>query len=223
MKRILALGMGTIVALPLITATLVFAEGGTPGTSGTSGTGYTGTTTETKPTGTDDSQAMQTRIEQRKTELKIRLASNEKLSIQAKCKSAQGNVSSIKGRVKGIETSRSEAYGNIVTRLTELSVKLKNKGADTKALDAAIVNLQAKITTFNTDLATYRQDVSDLAGMDCKTDPDGFKAALQASRTAQERVAKDAAAVKAQVNDVIKPLLKTIRDGLDAAKTGGNR
>lgn len=216
MKRILAMGVSMVLALPLLSSAVVFAVESTSTTTTT-----TQTTTQTPSV--DDLKAIQTRVEKRKAELKIKLSAAEKLNLQSKCKASQGLVSSVRGRVKGIETSRTEVYNNIVTHLTDLSTKLKNKDVDTQTLDVDIAALQAKITTFTTDLATYKQAVNDLADMDCKTDPDGFKASLQAARTSLDTVNKDAQAVRSYVTDTIKPLLKTIRQSLDTNKTEGNQ
>ncbi len=220
MKRILALGISAVLMMPVFSMATVLAEDASTNVTTTPTTTTAKTETETSA---DDTASIQARVEKRKAELKVKLAAAEKLKIQTKCKAAQGLVSSVKGRVQGIETSRTEVYTNIVNRLTDLSEKLKNKGADTTALDSDITALQAKITTFNTDLATYKQSVSDLAAMDCKTDPDGFKASLLAARTSLDAVNKDSQAVKAYVNDTIKPLLKTIRAALETPKTGGSQ
>lgn len=210
MKRLLALGMSAILVLPVLSTAAVFAiEDGTSTTSQT--------TTETSAT--DTAKALAERIAKHKTELKTRLSNAEKLRLQSKCKASQGLVSSIRGRIKGIETSRGEVYKNIINRLTNLSEKLKNKGANTTELDADIAVLQSKMDTFNTDLAAYKQAVSDVADMDCITDPDGFKAALEAARAARQKVNEDGLAVRSYINDTIKPLLKTIRAQLEAAKT----
>lgn len=230
MKRILALGMSILLAAPIISTSMVFAEGG--GTSGSSKPATPTTTIETpktvatteteKPAGTDDAKALQARLELHKTELKIKLSAIEKLNIQNKCKAAQGLISSVKGRANGLETSRTEIYKNITSRLADLSAKLKNRQADTTVLDADIAMLQTKIVAFNSDFAAYKQDVADVADIvDCKTDPDAFKATLMAARTAQEKVSKDAQAVHGYVTDTIKPLLATIRADLEKKTAGG--
>ena len=221
MKRLLTLGIGAFVAVPFVSGAIVFAHDGEPHPK----VAQQQSTTTTQPdnTAADPVKALQDRINKRKADLKIRLNAAEKVKIQNKCKASQGLVRSVKGRVQGIETSRTQVHSNITDRLTDLSEKLKNKGADTVALDAAITELKNKIETFNTDLAAYKQAVSDLADMDCTTDPDGFKASLQASRTAQETVSKDAKDIRAYVNDTIKPLLKNIRTALEASNTEGDQ
>lgn len=211
MKRLLAVWLSTFFAVPIFATAAIHAEGTNSDT----------TTTTTQPkTESTENEAAETaeqkterlkRIERHKTELKVRLNAAEKLKLQNKCKASQGSVSSVKGRIKGIETSRAQVHSNLVDRLTKLSERLKEKGVDTATLDADIDVLKTKIDTFNTDLLAYKQSVSDLVNVDCKTDPDGFKAALLAARTAQAKVAQDGQAIKAYVNDTIKPLLKVIR------------
>ena len=215
MKRFIALGMTVILATTVVATGVVFAEE----------TNQTAPTTTTTTTKTAEeiaaAKALAERLAKHKTELKTKLSTAEKVRLQAKCKAAQGLVSSLSGRIKGIETSRGQVYKNIVDRLTSLSEKLKNKGVDTTELNADIATLQGKIDTFNTDLATYKQDVSDLAAMDCKADPDGFKAALEAARAAKQKVHDDGLAIRSYVNDTIKPLLKNIRAELEPKKTEG--
>jgi hypothetical protein len=46
--------------------------------------------------------------------------------------------------------------------------------------------------------------------VDCVADPVGFKAALEAARTSQATVLKDIKAIRAYVNDTIKPTLQAI-------------
>ena len=214
MKRLLALGLLTVLALPSSSAVVFAVEG--------SQTNQTTTTQTTEKAETEipktpaELKAIADRVAAKKAELKTKLTAAQKVRIQTKCKASQGLVSSISGRVKGIETSRTQVHKNIVSRLTGLSEKLKNKGVNTDELNTAIADLESKITLFNTDLATYKLAVSDLAAMDCKTDPDGFKAALEAARTAREKVSQDFKAIRSHVQDTIKPLLKTIRAQLES-------
>ncbi len=224
MKKTLVLGLSALMTVPFLSVAFVFAheETGTTLNSSTSKPNQVAQTndgtddTETTP---PDDKLLLERIQKRKTELKTRLANTEKLKLQNKCQASQGKVSSIRGRIKGIETSRAQVYKNVTNHLKDLSEKLKNKGVDTTEFDASITELETKIATFNTDLAAYKQIVADLADMDCKSDPEGFKASLEAARAALKKVSEDAAAVKAHVKDVIKPLLKEIRTELEKSES----
>lgn len=211
MKRFLITGLSMVLALSVISTGVVLAVEDAESTPATTSTQAEGSTTEAE-------KSLAERIAKRKAELKTQLRASEKARLKAKCKASQGKISSIRGRIKGIETSRSQVYKNMLNRLVKLSDKLENKGADTTELDAAIAELQTKIETFNTDLAAYKQAVSDLADMDCEADPDGFKASLEAARTALTTVNEDALAIRNYLKDTIKELLKTIRSQLAETK-----
>ncbi len=208
MKRIIALGLSSLLAIPIMSMTTVFAIGDSTSLP---------TETTTKPVlDTDKLKALTERVQQHKEQLKIKLPSVTKVRLQTKCKASQGNVSSISERIKGIETSRTQVYTQTTERLMALSTKLQNRGVDTASLDKAIVDLKTKIDTFNTDLATYKQSVSDLSQIDCTTDTEGFKALLEAARADQQKVREDGQAVRTQLKDVIRPILTTIRTQLES-------
>lgn len=218
MKKLLTLFLVSVMALPVITTSFVQAveDNQTDETLTTETT--TGTTADVT-----NKQALANRIAEHKELIKTKISNAKKLRIQSKCKAAQGKVSSVEGRIKGLETSRAQVYKNIINRLTKLSEKLKAKEVDTTELNADIVVLQEKMTKLNTDLAEFKQIVGDLAAMDCATDPDGFNAALEAARTARQQVHQDGLDVRAYINDTIKPLLKTIREQLATTETEGGQ
>ncbi len=211
MKKLISFGLVIILTAFTLSVGVVYAVED----------GDDSTTTAQSETTVEALKSLAERISKRKAELKTKLTNAEKTRLQSKCKAAQGLVSSVSGRIKGIETSRTEVHKNIINRLTKLSEKLKNKGVDTTELDADIAVLQTKIDTFKTDLTTYKQAVSDLAEMDCTTDPDGFKASLEAARTARATVHQDSKDIRSYVQDTIKPLLKSIRAQLESDQTEG--
>lgn len=214
MKKLLILFLVSVMALPVITTSFVQAieENQTAETS----------TTQTL-TPEAKKQTLADRIAEHKAAVKAKITNAQKLRLKAKCKASQGKVSSVTGRIKGLETSRAQVYKNITNRLNKLSEKLKEKGIDTTKLNTDITVLQEKIDTFNTDLAEFKQTVSDLSAMDCEADPEGFNAALVAARTARQQVHTDGLDVRVYLNDTIKPLLKTIRAELATAKTEGEQ
>jgi chromosome segregation ATPase len=221
MKRRLAMGLAILLAMPVLSTTALYAEE----TGSGSNTGSTDTSNQTST----DTKARDERITTLKAQLKVKLTTSEKTRIVAKCVASQGVVGNINGKVKSAENSRTEAYKNLVDRLTNLSAKLKAGGMDTTTLNEDIATLQTKIDTFNTDLTAFKQAITDLSTMSCKTDPEGFKAALETARTALQKVAADAAAIRSYVTDTIKPLLATIRGTLkktedqSTSNTGGNQ
>ncbi len=209
MKKLLILFLVTVMALPVILTSVVHAVDNQTGATSATGT----TTNETKK------QTLEDRIAEHKNTVKTKITSAQKLRLKSKCKASQGKVSSVVDRIKGLETSRAQVYSNTINRLNKLSEKLKEKGIDTTELNTDIAVLQEKIDGFNSDIANFKQIVSDLVAMDCETDPEGFGASLEAARAARLQVHTDGADVRTYLTDTIKPLLKTIRSGL--AKTEG--
>lgn len=208
MKRIFQLGIATVLMIPSFATAVVFAQDSN-----------TPKTTTTTTTSAENTKTLAQRITERKAALKTKLTTTEKTKIVAKCVASQGVVGNIKGKLQSTENARIKAYTTIQNNLTQLSAKLKDKGVNTTELDADLAVLKTKIDTFNTDLATYKQTVSDLKDVDCKSDPEGFKATLESSRTALQTVNKDGVAIRSYITDTIKPLLKTIRTHLGETKT----
>ena len=209
MKSRITLAISAGLLTPLFAITPVLAVD-TPAATPTNTT----TTAETTQT-TDQKQQQADRIQKHKDELKIKLTTTQQKRLQTRCKGAQGIVSSHGAKIKGTETSRDEVYTNLVNHFNTLQGKLDQKGGDTVELKAEITELQAKINTFKTDLATYKQTATDLSTMDCATDPAGFKASLETARTQLKKVHDDGAAIKDYVTNTVKPTLHKIRTSLD--------
>ena len=209
--------IAVLFAAPLVASSVVFGQT-SPEMTTTTNTTQT-TETEDAPETPVQKTEREARIKTLKEQQKVKLSVTEKKKIQDKCQAAQGKVSSVSGRVKGVETSRTKVHANLLARMETLVEKLKTKNLDTIQLETSITELKAKITTFETDLTTYKQSISDLRALDCKTDPEGFKAALQTARTNLETVRSDAKAVHSYLNETIKPLLKTIRAQVEGGTT----
>lgn len=225
MKSRITLAITTGLLLPIFLVGPVFAvsdgtNGSTPTTTDTTKTEDTTTTTaEDKPLTTDEKKSMDDRILQRKTEAKLKLTTVEQKRIQTRCKASQTVLLPIGKKIDTIHGNRTKVYTNLTDRLIKLEVKLAAKNVDTAELKSEITVLQNKIKTFDTDLTTYNQLVSDVRKMDCATDPAAFKASLEAARASLVKVHADAADIRAYVKDTIKPTLKAIRDKLGDDKS----
>ncbi len=172
----------------------------------------TGTDTETPTT------TLAERLTEHKSEFKQNLTRLQIASLKTRCKAAQGQLSSLSGRIKGIQTSRNEVYTNLTKHLASLQTKLQERDVDTTELQAEIATLRTKIDTYKTDLVAYKQAVSDLSDMDCNADPTAFKATLEAARAARKKVATDITDIHSYVIDTIKPTLVKIRTSLAAGE-----
>lgn len=176
-------------------------------------------TATTKPAELTEAQKkeLQTRIQKRIADQKVKLTAAQQNRLATKCVSAQGALSSAGQRMDTVKAKRTEVYNNIIAKLTGLTTKLKAQNVDTTALESHIKVLQTKIDTYNTDLAAYKQAVSDMTAMDCSKDPTAFQASLEAARTALAKVRTDAAAVSEYVKNTIKPTLVEIRQKLSSS------
>lgn len=228
MKRSLFVIVAAFLAVPLLGSAVAYGETGTGDTANTNSTVSPQQTTSDDTTTTqaneteNETEAVKTersnRIKKEVETQKVRLSATEKKKIQTNCTASQGKVSAVGSRLNGIETSRTEVHKNILNRLNNAVTALKAKGVDTTTLEADIATLSTKIDTFNTDLATYKQSVTDLKAMDCKSNPEGFKAALVTARANLEKVKADATAVHTYLKDTIRPLLTELKKQLESTE-----
>jgi hypothetical protein len=171
-------------------------------------------------------QELKDRLQKRKDELKLRLSNAQKNRLQSRCQNSQGVLKSVEGRIKGIQTSRIQIYGNLIDRLTSLSSRLRANNVDTTELDQNIEELKEKIEEFNTVLASYIQAVADLAVMQCKDDPEAFKASLNKARELQQELRQRGLEIKTFIQETLKPTLANIReqlvDSTEGATNGEN-
>lgn len=173
------------------------------------------TTTETTTTETEATpkKTLEERLTARKEAMKTKLTTVQQTRLKARCKASQGLINSLHTRVKGLEKNRTSLYDKVVDKLNALVTKIGDK-ADTTELKAEIEILQQKIDHFKTDIATYRQTISDLGEMDCAADPAAFKSSLDEAKTLHAGLLQTSKDIRAYINDTIKPTLQNIRASL---------
>jgi chromosome segregation ATPase len=155
----------------------------------------------------------------RVTELKVKPTTAEVARLKLKCVAGQTKVKALETRVDNGITTRIEAYNNLTDRLEKLTTKLKAANVDIAKLEEETTELKTKISTFEADLAKYKVTLQDLRALGCQADPTGFKAALEAARSARATVAADAAIIRAYVKDPIKVTLADLKTNLDKNTT----
>jgi len=221
--------LAAILIAPLVLATTVLAEEAqnnneqtTQSTTQSTDGDKTDKTNKSEKTA-EEKAKLHDRLEKRKSDAKLRLTTAQQKRFQTRCKGAQTLLRNVDKHNGTIKTNRHKLHTNLVDRLNKLETKLAAKGVDTAALKAQIAELQAKITTFDTDFDAYKQAVADLAEIDdCTSDPTAFKASLDTARTALQKVKDDAAAIRTYVKDTVKPTLSLIREELKSMSTEGN-
>src|SRR5690606_36922215 len=103
----------SLVAVP--TVVLAVEEAANPQTLNTT------SANDTTDNQQDRKARLQERLSKRKADLKTQLSLVQKNRLTGRCKAAQGMISSVGGRIKGVETRRTQAYGVVVSKLKNLS------------------------------------------------------------------------------------------------------
>lgn len=209
-------GVSTLTLLLTLTPVVAIAQGAEEPT--TNATTPTTTTQTTSPNPAE----LKSRLDKRKAELRTRVDSARQARIKSRCQASQGKLSSVSGRIKGLETSRAQVYANLVSRLEKLSQRLGDKGLDVATLNEQITQLKTAVEAFNTSLTDYKQSVADLAAMDCVADPTAFQASLVAARAARVATAERAKEIRTLLSDTIKPTLVDLKSQLATVDTTEN-
>ncbi len=159
---------------------------------------------------------LQQRVEAYKNKLNTPPPQAELNRLKLRCSVSQTVLKGLQTRVSTVQENRTKAYSKVTERLTKLSTALKEKQVDSAKLDGQIKELEAKIKTFETDIASYKQAVEDSANVECSTDPLALKAGLQEARSQHSKLISEVADIRAYVNNVIKPTLVQIKQDLNA-------
>ncbi len=156
------------------------------------------------------------RLQQYKDKLQDKLTVAQERRIQGACKAAQTITTKLAANIERVRANRKSAYDNVNSKLKEVVAKIRATDVDTTELDAAIVTLKSKMDAFMGAVDTYQTTVSDLSEMDCQADPSAFKAALESAKSQRVALVSSSQDIRLYVNNTIKPILKTIKDTLQA-------
>ena len=236
MKKLRIL-LATTLSLALVSVTplAVFAEsgsgsGGTTTTNSTSGSNGTSESESETEKSVDDSNltpeqkaaleaARKKRIDDNKTALKTKLTETRSKKIIAKCKGSQVIVKGAATSAKAVTSNRGKAYSKIAEKVQEIIDKVKAKGIDTTALEAANKEAKLKADTLAASMKTYDQMLVDLQAMDCAADPAGFQATLEKARTQRDLIKTQANDLRTYISTTLKKALQDVKKQLEATET----
>lgn len=198
----------------ITTFLMVFSVIGLPATI------YAETSSSSSSTNTGaNSTEQESRLEKYKTKLAEVLTEAAKTRIAARCVAAQVLVGAHLKTAKSASTARTNTYNDILRELAAVSSAASNKGVDVTTLNTDTTSLKTKITTYTSDNNTYQTALDDLAGLDCKTDPTAFKAALETARADQIAVLGDAKDIRTFLAQTIKTDLANIKAALKSVSS----
>jgi hypothetical protein len=209
----LVLGAAVILSLSSVVGVAAIArQDGTPIEAGEDGIMLMSTTADTVKT------TITERLAQRKAALTTKLTNAQTTRLKARCQAAQVKLQAVSQRAITADTRRSTAYKNIQDTLATLVERVGDQ-ADTTELEAALTALGTNVTAYETAATNYKQTLADLGELDCVADPTAFKASLESAKTEQSSMKDAAVAVRAQLQDTIKPLLEALKLNLKAGGT----
>lgn len=170
MKRlavvVVMLGLG--LGISTIQAPRIFAQNGSAGS------------TQAAPV--DAKAELNARLEARKAKQAARPNAAESTRLAARCQAAQQKIDAFSKKTSASQQSFTEQYEGRRARLESVPQKLKEAGADTAKLDAAIAEANQQYQAWTAAAGTFNLSVSDLKSLDCKADPVAFKATLLSAR-----------------------------------------
>lgn len=161
-----------------------------------------------------DKQSREDRLAKIKEKMAAKLEKAEEAKIKSKCKSSQGKLTSVQSKVTKIRTQRKNAYREVGEKIDRLVERLKAAGIDTSSLEAARADVKNKVDEFNQLVLDYEQTLTDLSSMDCVSDPQAFKAALESARDGRKALAEKGEELKKYVKETLKPIIDELKTQL---------
>jgi chromosome segregation ATPase len=161
-----------------------------------------------------DKQSREDRLAKIKEKMAAKLEKAEEAKIKSKCKSSQGKLTSVQAKVTKIRTQRKNAYREVGEKIDRLVERLKAAGIDTSSLEAARADVKNKVDEFNQLVLDYEQTLTDLSSMDCVSDPQAFKAALESARDGRKALAEKGEELKKYVKETLKPIIDELKTQL---------
>lgn len=203
---------GTLLMVPLVSATAFAATTPTTATTPTPTTTVAPATPSSAPT-----ETAQDRITARVAALKVKLTTVEQKRLTTRCQGAQAVVKVLDTKLATAIDNRTKAYTAIDHNLTTLSNRLTKQNIDVSTITEQQATFKTMSQKLKTDAAAYQLALQDLHGMDCAKDPAGFKASLEAARTMHTNLVKEAADVRAYIVTTLSGTLEQISNRLGAA------
>ncbi len=153
---------------------------------------------------------------ERKAQAEEQITIAQQQRVASRCAAAQTKLDSAVQKAQEVETNRSDAYANIVTKLNSLVLRLQASSIDTTALEAQIAAFDNEVSAFFNAFETYQLALSDAAEVDCESDTESFLLALQDARQQNALLKQSAMNLRTYVKDTIGGTLEDIRSTLDS-------
>lgn len=134
-----------------------------------------------------------------------------KENMNDRCKLVMGRISRITMSAGNGIGGKQKAFQAIAERFRKLSEKLAAKGVDVTELDTALVTLDEKIQTLETDYAAFIDSLDNTQQTECGNSGGQIMEAREAAAPAFEQVQKDKMDIEEFLKNDIKAILEKIR------------
>lgn len=166
---------------------------------------------------TDDARAA--RISELKTKYKINLTSEERERIISRCDIVHGSIDKLSTKVVSSTSKRLDTYETVITTLTSLRVGLATRQVDASNLELLIVDYQNSLKDFSIASTSYQTAIDDALAIDCRQDPENFKASIEGIREGR----KKSADVANEIDELTQSSLKTVFDTISSKLEVSNK
>ncbi|MBW3568535.1 hypothetical protein KY385_00180 [Candidatus Parcubacteria bacterium] len=122
------------------------------------------------------------RVSERISRFNVKLSDQQKSSYKASCKGAQTKVSAHLENAKRFSQKHDKKFFEIIEKTNKLAERLKAKGQDVEAVQAAVNNAVETNEKLKAAYGDYILALSDTSQMDCQLDPEGFRASIDGAK-----------------------------------------
>jgi chorismate mutase len=158
------------------------------------------------PVSPEDTSTIDQRLAARKVEFKAQITAVDIARLPAKCVLSQTALTDVRNKDNKAAAIRQDAYSLLATRLSYLVDNLSSQSVDASELLNAQNSFVTAVNTYSVDAGYYKAAMDDAINVSCKDDPAAFKASLLDARAYRAQLAKDVAAIKANMKPVNQAL-----------------
>jgi hypothetical protein len=160
--------------------------------------------------GTYSTDARTARIALLRSKYKIIINATEKQQLALNCTGAQNNLRKIQTTLPSIITTRLTSYDSVINELVSLRARLNSGLVDVSGLDLLIVDYQQKRTLFSSAGDGYMTALQDSVLVDCKSNPEDFRASVEGVREARRNLVSAAKDVRETTDSTLKTTLDSL-------------
>lgn len=155
--------------------------------------------------------ARNARISDIRQKLKITLNDKERQLVSERCEQAQSALAKISDRLEVTAAKRTETYQSVITTLSILRASFANRQIDVSNLELLIVTYQTELDDFNDAVRAYEVALDDSVLVDCRQNPEDFRAALEGVRIARRDVVEAAQKISETTDSTLNTTLDSLR------------